>query len=330
MLTSPGSCSHVPAVRRRLGECAYQWGHAVGAPDQGPLDGRGVVEGEEGDVGLRVVAPSLVGDRAHHVPYHDQGKDLVEGRDGRSAADGASGRCAGWQDRALRLTEFALPTAQCGPFGIAAGPDGALWFAETAADRIGRITTDGSVTEYPLPDRSPSPPTPTARSPSTTCPPRPPNRTGSRWARTAPCGRPWRQAHSPASHPPPGTPDRGTPHEIRTRGLRDGRVTRPDPGRPPRLAHRVPEVDRRARGSGQTRGRRRPRHRAPGPRHRAQNVGRVRGRDRDRDRGTVHSGEETVGGWFVLEVADHAEAIELARGFPTPEALEIRPLLESA
>ncbi|WP_326716306.1 hypothetical protein OG758_45765 [Streptomyces sp. NBC_01474] len=34
--------------------------------------------------------------------------------------------------------------------------------------------------------------------------------------------------------------------------------------------------------------------------------------------------------WFVLEVSDHAEAIELTRGFPTPEALEIRPLLESA
>ncbi|MET7621714.1 YciI family protein [Streptomyces sp. NPDC005408] len=46
--------------------------------------------------------------------------------------------------------------------------------------------------------------------------------------------------------------------------------------------------------------------------------------------GPVHTGEETLGGWFVVEVADHAEAIELARGFPTPEALEIRPLLESA
>ncbi|MFC9536424.1 hypothetical protein ACFT38_39135 [Streptomyces sp. NPDC056975] len=45
--------------------------------------------------------------------------------------------------------------------------------------------------------------------------------------------------------------------------------------------------------------------------------------------GPVHSGEETLGGWFVLEVADHTEAIELAR-VPTPEALEIRPLLESA
>ncbi|MFD9222199.1 DUF4158 domain-containing protein [Streptomyces sp. NPDC060064] len=39
----PPSC--VPAVRRRLGECAYQWGRAVRAPDQGPLDGRGIVEG---------------------------------------------------------------------------------------------------------------------------------------------------------------------------------------------------------------------------------------------------------------------------------------------
>ncbi|MGW8797839.1 YciI family protein [Streptomyces sp. NBC_01724] len=46
--------------------------------------------------------------------------------------------------------------------------------------------------------------------------------------------------------------------------------------------------------------------------------------------GPVHGGEETLGGWFVLEVADRAEAIALACGFPTPEALELRPLLESA
>lgn len=46
--------------------------------------------------------------------------------------------------------------------------------------------------------------------------------------------------------------------------------------------------------------------------------------------GPVHGGEETLGGWFLLEVADHAEAVELARSFPTPEALELRPLLESA
>ena len=34
---------------------------------------------------------------------------------------------------------------------ITMGPDGALWFTETSADRIGRITTDGQITEFPLP-----------------------------------------------------------------------------------------------------------------------------------------------------------------------------------
>jgi hypothetical protein len=37
------------------------------------------------------------------------------------------------------------------PDGIAAGPDGALWFTEEDGNKIGRITTDGLITEYPLP-----------------------------------------------------------------------------------------------------------------------------------------------------------------------------------
>jgi virginiamycin B lyase len=35
---------------------------------------------------------------------------------------------------------------------IAAGPDGNLWFTEHDANLFGRITTDGSITEYPLDD----------------------------------------------------------------------------------------------------------------------------------------------------------------------------------
>ena len=35
--------------------------------------------------------------------------------------------------------------------GIAAGPDGALWFTESNGNKIGRITTAGVVTEYPIP-----------------------------------------------------------------------------------------------------------------------------------------------------------------------------------
>ncbi|MGA4843829.1 YciI family protein [Streptomyces sp. G45] len=46
--------------------------------------------------------------------------------------------------------------------------------------------------------------------------------------------------------------------------------------------------------------------------------------------GPAHTGEETLGGWFVVEVADRAEAVELARSLPTPETVEIRPVLESA
>jgi virginiamycin B lyase len=36
-----------------------------------------------------------------------------------------------------------------GPDGITKGPDGAMWFTEFDADKIGRIATNGSVSEYP-------------------------------------------------------------------------------------------------------------------------------------------------------------------------------------
>jgi streptogramin lyase len=40
------------------------------------------------------------------------------------------------------------------PFAITAGPDGALWFTEPEAHKIGRITTAGAVTYYPTPESS--------------------------------------------------------------------------------------------------------------------------------------------------------------------------------
>jgi virginiamycin B lyase len=60
------------------------------------------------------------------------------------------------------ITEFELPRrgeVQCGfvcPYGIARGLDGALWFTESqlsagGGNRVGRLTTDGQLTEYPLP-----------------------------------------------------------------------------------------------------------------------------------------------------------------------------------
>jgi len=48
------------------------------------------------------------------------------------------------------ITEYPVPTANSEPYGIAAGPDGALWFTEGDANKIGRITTGGTITEYPV------------------------------------------------------------------------------------------------------------------------------------------------------------------------------------
>jgi len=40
------------------------------------------------------------------------------------------------------ITEFSLPTGNSKPDGIAAGPDGNLWFTEDRGNSIGRITSD--------------------------------------------------------------------------------------------------------------------------------------------------------------------------------------------
>lgn len=53
---------------------------------------------------------------------------------------------------------YTLPTANSQPGGITLGPDGALWFTESATGKIGRITTAGVITEYTIPSAtSPQP-----------------------------------------------------------------------------------------------------------------------------------------------------------------------------
>jgi sugar lactone lactonase YvrE len=47
-------------------------------------------------------------------------------------------------------TSWALPHRLASPMRITAGPDGALWFTERDAHAIGRITTSGAITEFPL------------------------------------------------------------------------------------------------------------------------------------------------------------------------------------
>ena len=48
------------------------------------------------------------------------------------------------------ISEFFFSTA-AGSFMIAAGPDGNLWFTEPSANKIGKITPSGTITQYSVP-----------------------------------------------------------------------------------------------------------------------------------------------------------------------------------
>lgn len=50
---------------------------------------------------------------------------------------------------AQTITEFPIPSPEADAWDICVGPDGALWFNEPLALKIGRITTEGVVTEFP-------------------------------------------------------------------------------------------------------------------------------------------------------------------------------------
>jgi len=49
------------------------------------------------------------------------------------------------------FAEYAVATARSQPYAITSGPDKALWFTEQIGSKIGRMTTNGVLTEYPLP-----------------------------------------------------------------------------------------------------------------------------------------------------------------------------------
>lgn len=49
------------------------------------------------------------------------------------------------------FTEYTTPTKNANPWGIAPGPDGNMWFAESGACQIGSISASGAIAEHPVP-----------------------------------------------------------------------------------------------------------------------------------------------------------------------------------
>jgi virginiamycin B lyase len=58
---------------------------------------------------------------------------------------------------AQAITEFPIPTAGGGAWGITVGADGNLWFTEEGSGKLGRITTAGVITEFPIPTANSDP-----------------------------------------------------------------------------------------------------------------------------------------------------------------------------
>lgn len=52
------------------------------------------------------------------------------------------------------ITEFTVPTATGQLMGIAGGTDGNVWFVETSAKKIGRVTPAGAFQEFPIPNNN--------------------------------------------------------------------------------------------------------------------------------------------------------------------------------
>jgi len=58
---------------------------------------------------------------------------------------------------ATKIEEYPVPTADSAPAGITAGPDGNLWFTESAGNKIGMITPSGEITEFAIPTAASAP-----------------------------------------------------------------------------------------------------------------------------------------------------------------------------
>jgi streptogramin lyase len=88
-----------------------------------------------------------------------QPSGITAGPDGNLwFTEGGPSRVANINPTLTTINEFVSGiTPLSDPSGIAVGSDGALWFTEKAGNRIGRSTTGGSVSEFPIPTANSAP-----------------------------------------------------------------------------------------------------------------------------------------------------------------------------
>jgi streptogramin lyase len=123
----------------------------------------GIVEGGTGAIGRITTSGDLTEYLLPTPSGHDSGAgDITVGADGNlwftwvtldpAQPLATASHSVGQITPAGTITEF--PVSAGGgwpPGGIAAGPDGNLWFAQGHANSIGRLSTSGVLTEFPVP-----------------------------------------------------------------------------------------------------------------------------------------------------------------------------------
>ena len=147
-----GTCGSPSAVRTRSGASRPR-GTITEFPLPTPRSvPRWITAGPDGNLWFTEYAGNTIGritprGTSHRVPDPDAGAIAVRDRRRRRTATSGSRSSTPIRSGASRpaaiVTEFALPTAGRGRRGITAGPDGNLWFTESAANQIGRITPAG-------------------------------------------------------------------------------------------------------------------------------------------------------------------------------------------
>lgn len=96
-------------------------------------------------------AGAAVGDFVERTVAYSAGglNRITTGPDGNVWFTKAGANQIGRMTPAGVFSEFNIPTPDSSPIDITTGPDGALWFTEFTG-RIGRITTSGQITEFPV------------------------------------------------------------------------------------------------------------------------------------------------------------------------------------
>jgi virginiamycin B lyase len=116
------------------------------------LGGDGALWGTEA-AGNRIFRMSVDGRRATEFPIPTPSSvpvALAPGRGGVLWVSELSGGKLLRISRTGKMREFPLPKGTR-PYGVAAAPDGNVWFADRGRNRIGLVTPAGRVFEYPVP-----------------------------------------------------------------------------------------------------------------------------------------------------------------------------------